>query len=51
MNVSNRVIAMPRKRNPPSRGSASKSGGKPDVISCARSFTGWRYYRNRQRGL
>jgi hypothetical protein len=38
MKVSSRVIAMPRKRNPPSRGSASKSGGKPDVISCARSF-------------
>ena len=38
MNVSSRVIAMPRKRNPPSRGSASRSGGKPDAISCARSF-------------
>ena len=38
MKVSSRVIAMPRKRNPPSRGSASRSGGKPDVISCARSF-------------
>ena len=37
MKVSSRVIAMPRKRNPPSRGSASNSGGKPDVISCARS--------------
>jgi hypothetical protein len=38
MNVSSRVIAMPRKRNPPNRGSASKSGGKPDAISSARSF-------------
>ena len=38
MNVSSRVIAMPRKRNPPSRGSASKSGGKPDAISSARLF-------------
>jgi hypothetical protein len=37
MKVSSRVIAMPRKRNPPSRGSASNSRGKPDVISCARS--------------
>src|SRR5262249_4511586 len=38
MKVSSRVIAMPRKRNPPSRGSASKSGGKADPISCALSF-------------
>jgi hypothetical protein len=38
MKVSSRVIAMPRNRNPPSRGSASKFGGKPDAISCARSF-------------
>src|SRR5215468_12178461 len=38
MKVSRRVIAMPRKRNSPSRGSASRSDGKPDAISCARSF-------------
>ena len=48
MKVSSRVIAMPRKRNPPSRGSASNSGGKPDVISCARSCICLRYYRNYQ---
>jgi hypothetical protein len=38
MNVSSRVIAMPRNRSPPSRGNESKFGGKPDAISCARSF-------------
>src|SRR5262245_16739672 len=38
MKVSRRVIAMPRKRNSPSRGSASRSDGRPDAISCARSF-------------
>jgi hypothetical protein len=36
--VSSRVIARPRNRNPLSRGSASNSRGKPDAISCARSF-------------
>ena len=29
---------MPRNRNPLSLGSESRSGGKPDAISCARSF-------------
>jgi hypothetical protein len=38
MKVSSRVIATPRKRNPPSRRSASNSGGKPEAMSCARSF-------------
>ena len=38
MKVSNRVIAIPRNRNPLTRGSAFKSGGKPDAISSARSF-------------
>ena len=36
--VSNRVISIPRSRNPRSRGSVSKSDGKPDVISSARVF-------------
>ena len=38
MKVSRRVIPMPRNRNPPSRGSESKSDGKPEAISCARTF-------------
>jgi hypothetical protein len=38
MKVSSRVIAMPRNRNPLSRGSSSRSDDKPDAISRARSF-------------
>ena len=33
MNVSSRVISMPRKRKPSSRGSASRFSGRPDAIS------------------
>src|SRR5262249_38193852 len=36
--VSSRSISILRKRNPRSRGSASKSDGKPNAISCARVF-------------
>lgn len=38
MKVSSRVIAMPRNRNSPSRGSESKSDGKADAISYAHMF-------------
>jgi hypothetical protein len=37
MKVSNRVICMPRKRNPLNRGSASSSVGIADAISSSRS--------------
>jgi hypothetical protein len=40
MNVSNRVICIPRKRNPRSRGSASRSVGSADAISSYRAFIG-----------
>ncbi|MBA3650580.1 MAG: hypothetical protein H0W66_03620 [Chthoniobacterales bacterium] len=39
MNVSSRVICMPRNRNPSSRGSASRSGGSADSISSFRELT------------
>ena len=39
MNVSSRVISMPRKRNPFSRGNESKSVGNADAISSLRAFT------------
>ena len=39
MNVSSRVICIPRKRNPSSRGRESSSIGNADAISSCRSFT------------
>jgi len=38
MNVSKRVICMPRRRNPRSRGSASSCAGIAEAISSCRSF-------------